>query len=60
MPLEHKQPKRIATKGTKKVLHGAESGDKTQITLLHVRKLPGIHFSQWFVLRVKSLITNGQ
>ena len=60
MSLEHKQPKRIATKGTKKVLHGPESGDKTQITLLHVRMLPGIHFSQWFVLRVKSLITNGQ
>ena len=33
MPLDHKQPKRVATKGMKKV-HGPDSGDKTQITII--------------------------
>ena len=33
MPLDHKQLKRVAEKGTKKV-HGAASGDKSQITLV--------------------------
>ena len=33
MPLDHRQPKRIAPKGTKKV-HGPSSGNKTQITIL--------------------------
>ena len=32
MPLDHRQPKRVATKGTKKV-HGPASGVKTQITI---------------------------
>ena len=32
MPLDHKQPKRVATKGMKKV-HSPASGDKTQITI---------------------------
>ena len=33
IPLRHKQPKRVATKGMKK-LHGPASGDKTQITII--------------------------
>ena len=33
MPLDHKQPKRVATKGMKKV-HGPASGDKIQITII--------------------------
>lgn len=33
MPLDHKQPKRVAAKGTKKV-HGPSSGDKSQITIV--------------------------
>ena len=33
MPLDHKQLKRVAKKGMKKV-HGPSSGDKSQITLV--------------------------
>ena len=33
MPLDHKQPKRIAPKGMRKV-HGLVSGDKSQITVV--------------------------
>jgi len=33
MPLDHKQPKRVALKGMKKV-HGLSSGNKRQITVL--------------------------
>ena len=33
MPLDHKQPKRIAPKGMRKV-HGVSSGNKTQITVV--------------------------
>ena len=33
MPLEHKQPKRVAERGTKKV-YGRSSGNKAQITIV--------------------------
>ena len=33
MPLDHKQPKRIALKGMKKV-HGLSTGNKSQITIV--------------------------
>ena len=33
MPLPHKQPKRIAERGARKV-HGRASGDKSQITIV--------------------------
>ena len=51
MPLDHKQPKIVATKGMKKV-HGPASGDKTQID---VRMLLGIRFLQWLFLITNDL-----
>ena len=40
MPLEHKQPKRVAEKGAKKV-YGRSSGSKAQITIVGCRNASG-------------------
>ena len=41
MPLEHKQPKRIAERGTKKV-YGRSSGNKAQITIVACASATGV------------------
>ena len=41
MPLEHKQPKRVAEKGAKKV-HGRSSGNKAQITIVACASATGV------------------
>ena len=40
MPLEHKQPKRVAEKGAKKV-YGRSSGSKAQITIVRCGNASG-------------------
>ena len=47
MPLDHKQPKIVATKGMKKV-HGPASGDKTQITIIACSNAAGYTLSLIF------------
>ena len=41
MPLEHKQPKRVAERGTKKV-YGRSSGNKAQITIVACASATGV------------------
>ena len=41
MPLDHKQLKRIALKGSKKV-HGQTSGDKSQVTIVACASAAGV------------------
>ena len=50
LPLDYKQPKRVATKGMKK-LHGPASGDKTQITIIACLNAAGYILSPMVIFK---------
>ena len=54
MPLSHKQPKRIAERGTRKV-HGRASGDKSQITIVACANAAGSTLPPMVIFKGKHL-----
>ena len=59
MPLNYKQPKRIAPKGMRKV-YGLSSGNKTQITVVACGNAAGHVLPPMVILKGGNLIMNGQ
>lgn len=59
IPLEHKQPKRIALKGSKKV-YGCSSGNKAQITVVACASATGVVLPPMVIARLNHELTKGE